>query len=69
LNSADCLFPDRLPKPDAELLDHQSPPAGGEEMPDLVDNDQEVKKNNNLKENEKDAKEMKQHFRQVVGNK
>jgi hypothetical protein len=34
-----------------------------------VDNDQEVKKNNNLKENEKDAKEMKQHFRQVVGNK
>ena len=50
---ADRLFPDRLAEPDAELFHDQTPPARGKEVAQLVGDDDQVKKEQDL---EKDSR-------------
>ncbi len=58
LHAVDRLLPERFPKPDAKLFDHQTAPAGGEEVPQLMHDDEQIKKDNDLEEDEKDAEDM-----------
>ena len=54
-NAVDLLLPDRLAKPDAELLDYQSAPARREKVAQLVDDDEQVKEDDDLEKDEDDA--------------
>ena len=56
LHAVDLLFPDRLAEPDGELLDLQPPPARGQEVAQLVDDDEQVEEQNDLQQRDR-AKE------------
>jgi len=58
MNAIDCLFPNRLPKPDAEFLDVEATPARGEKMPKLVHHNQQVEQDQDLEEDEDDARDV-----------
>ena len=47
---SDRLLPKRLAEPDAEFFDVESAPARRQEMAKLVDNDQQIKEDDDLKE-------------------
>jgi hypothetical protein len=58
LDAVDFCFPKRFAEPDAEFLDHQPTPARGEKMSKLMHDDEQVKKNDNLEEDDEDAKNV-----------
>src|SRR3954447_15608682 len=60
-HAVDLLFPERFAEPDAELLDHQSAPPRGEKVPELMDNDEQIKKDNDLEQDEEDATGVQDH--------
>src|SRR5262247_3499207 len=44
LNAVDCLLPDRFAEPDTEFFDVQASPARRQKMPQLMDHDQQIEK-------------------------
>src|SRR4051812_33960298 len=61
LDAVDRLLPERFSEPDAESFDVQSAPARRQEMAQLVDDDEEIKKENDLEKDENDAQDMNEH--------
>ncbi len=60
-DSVDFLFPDRLAEPDTELLDHQPAPFRREEMPELMHDDEQVKEDDDLEEDEEKTECLRYH--------
>ena len=56
IDAVDFLRPERLAEPDGKLIDPEPAPFRGEEMAQLVDDDQDVKKEDDLEEGD-DGKE------------
>ena len=52
LHAVDRFLPERFAEPDAEFLDVESAPARGEKMTELMDDDEQIKKNEDLEEDE-----------------
>ena len=50
LDAIDFLGPKRLAEPDGELVDFEAAPFGGEEVAELVDDDEDVKEENDFRE-------------------
>ena len=61
LDAVDRLFPKRFAEPDAKFLDVKPAPARGQKMAQLVDDDEQVKKDENLEEDEDDADGVQKH--------
>src|SRR4029453_19025524 len=61
IDDVNCLLPNRFPKPDAKFLDVETPPPRREKMPELVNHDQQVKKDEDLEQDEDDASDMQNH--------
>ncbi len=55
------LLPKRFAEPDAEFFDHQPAPARGEEVPQLMHDDEQVKEDDDLEDDEDDAKSLRNH--------
>src|SRR5262249_30326614 len=51
-DAVDFLLPDRFSEPDGEAIDLQTPPAGGDEMAQFVDEDQQIEEEQDLDQNE-----------------
>src|SRR2546423_1835942 len=54
LDTVDLFLPQRFAEPDAEFFDEKPPPARRQKMPQFMHHDQQVKKNEDLKQNEDD---------------
>ena len=61
LDAVNRLLPKRFAKPDAEFLDVETPPSRREKMPELMHHDEQVKKDENLEQDEDDASDMQNH--------
>ena len=64
LDAVDRLLPKRFAEPDAELFDHQPAPARREKMAQLMDDDEQIKKDDNLEKDKNDAKDVQQHLKE-----
>ena len=56
LHAVDRFFPNRFAEPDAKFFDIKATPARGQKMAKLVDNDEQIEKNQDLEDDEDDAK-------------
>jgi hypothetical protein len=61
LDASDRFFPERLAEPDAEFFYVKPAPARCQKMPELMNYDEQIKKNEYLEKNEDDATDMKKH--------
>ena len=59
LDTVDLSFPERFAEPDAEFFDVKPSPPRRQKMPQFMHHDQQVKKDENLEQNEDDAGDMK----------
>jgi hypothetical protein len=57
----DLLLPQGFTEPDAELFDDQTTPAGGEEMPEFVNDDHQVKNDQNPENDQDGLYEFQEH--------
>ena len=65
LHAVDRFFPKRFAEPDAELLDVETTPARCQKMAQLMHNDEQIKKNKDLEEDEDDARDVDDHGENV----
>ena len=56
-DAIDVLGPERLAEPDGELVDLEPAPLGRQEMAQLMDNDEDVEKEDDLQESDEREKE------------
>src|SRR5438034_11591260 len=61
LDAVDLFFPERFAEPDAEFFYVKSSPARRQEMPQFMHHNQQVKKNENLEQDEDDADDVQKH--------
>src|SRR5205823_9008871 len=61
LHSVDCFFPERLAKPDPEFLDIQTAPACCQKMPELMHDDEQIEKHDDLDHDEDNPSDVKNH--------
>jgi len=59
LDAVDLFFPERFAEPDAEFFYVKPSPARRQKMPQFMHHDQQVKKNENLEQDEDDADNVK----------
>src|SRR6266702_3828236 len=63
LHTVDRLFPERLAEPDTELLDVNPAPARRQKMTELMHDDEQIKKNEDLEKNEDGACDVEKHVK------
>jgi hypothetical protein len=51
----------KAPKPDAELFDVKTAPARRQKMPELMHDNEQIEKNKDLEEDQKNASDVKNH--------
>ncbi len=55
LHAVDFLFPKRFSEPDGEALHFEAPPARSQEMPQLMDSNQQIEEQQHFKHDENDG--------------
>src|SRR5213592_3072536 len=61
LDTVDCLFPEWFTEPDAEFFYVKPSPAGGQKMSQFMDNNQQIKQDENLEEDEDETDDVQKH--------
>src|SRR5207237_2868273 len=63
LHAVDRLFPERFAEPDTEFPEIQSAPPRCQKMAELMDNDQQIKQDEDFEENQNDARDVDEHYK------